>query len=147
MEPDRPRDRRRRRAEPAPRAVRGPSTRLMAGISLLRWRARRGPPRLPGEGPAYAPARLHRCSAMLRKVPPAAVALALVLGAAPAFAQSGAAPEDATAARTLEQNRRVLVWPPAPSEVPRGLPTGPVAPVAGNDRAGPVPAGGAGRRS
>ncbi len=88
---------------------------------------------------------------MLREIPPV-VALALVLGAAPAFAQPApapawAAPDGPTAARTLEQNRRVLTWPPAPSEVPRGMATGPVAPVARDDRAGAAPAGGAGRRS
>ena len=150
MEPDRPRGR--RRAKPALGGIRGPSTRRMAGISPLRWPARRGRPRLPGEGPAYAPARLHRFSAMLRKVPPAAVALALVLGAAPAFAQSGAAPaaapEDATAARTLEQNRRVVVSQPARSELLRGAAAEPAPPAGRVDEARAAPAAGrAGRRS
>jgi hypothetical protein len=72
---------------------------------------------------------------MLSKVPPAVVALALVLGAAPAFAQpvpapAGAAPEGSTAARTLEQNRRVGFWQPAPSETLRGTAAGSAAPTA-----------------
>ena len=88
---------------------------------------------------------------MLREVLPVA-ALALALGAAPASAQpapapASAPPDDSTAARTLEQNLRVVMWQPAPSEAPRGMATGPVAPVARNDRAGPAPAGAAGRRS
>jgi hypothetical protein len=86
---------------------------------------------------------------MLREIPPA-VALALVLGAAPASAQSGpasaaAAPEDSTAARTLEQNRRVLIGQPAPSEVLRGMAAGPSAPAASVGRAGAAPADAAGR--
>lgn len=88
---------------------------------------------------------------MLREIPHV-VALALVLGAAPAFAQpspasAAAAPEDSTAARTLEQNRRVFSWSPAPSEIRRGMAARPVAPVARDDRAGAAPAGGAGRKS
>ena len=70
-------------------------------------------------------------------------------GAAPAFAQSApapaAAPEDSTAARTLEQNRRVPVWQPAPSEVLRGMAAGPSAPAASVGRAGAAPADAAGR--
>jgi hypothetical protein len=49
------------------------------------------------------------------------VGLALGLGVASAFAQPAPppsnAPEDSTAARTLEQNRRVFIGRPAPSEV------------------------------
>jgi hypothetical protein len=89
---------------------------------------------------------------MLREIPPL-VALAFVLGAAPALAQSGpasaaAAPEDSTAARTLEQNRRIVVGQPARSEVLRGAAAEPASPAARVDeaRAAP-PAGRAGRRS
>jgi hypothetical protein len=82
---------------------------------------------------------------MLREIPHA-VALALVLGAVPAFAQPvpAAAPEDATVARTLEQNRRVLVGQPAQSGVLGGPATEPAASAARNDRAGPAPASGTG---
>ena len=89
---------------------------------------------------------------MLREIPPL-VALALGLGAAPALAQSGparaaAAPEDSTAARTLEQNRRVVVGQPTRSEVLRGAAADPAAPAARVDEARDAPpAGRAGRRS
>ena len=86
---------------------------------------------------------------MLREIPPA-VALAFVLGAAPALAQSGPAsaaapPDDSTAARTLEQNRRVLVGQPAQPEI-RGAADSAVAPAARVDeaRAAPPAAGRAG---
>ena len=70
-----------------------------------------------------------------RKILPV-TAMALCLGAAPALAQLApaptAAPEDPTAARTLEQNRRVVIGPPAPSDE-------------AGDRAGAAPTSGAGR--
>ena len=88
---------------------------------------------------------------MLREILPVA-ALALALGAAPASAQpapapASAPPDDSTAARTLEQNRRILVRQPARSEVLRGAAAEPAAPAARVDeaRAAP-PAGRAGRR-
>jgi hypothetical protein len=89
---------------------------------------------------------------MLREILPV-VALALALGAAPALAQCGpasaaSAPEDSTAARTLEQNRRVVVGQPARSELLRGAAAEPAPPAGRVDeaRAAP-PAGRAGRRS
>jgi hypothetical protein len=54
-----------------------------------------------------------------------------------------AAPDGSTAARTLEQNRRVLIGQPAAPEV-RGTAAGPDAP-ANRGRAGAAPAGGTGR--
>ena len=88
---------------------------------------------------------------MLREILPVA-ALALALGAAPASAQPAPAPasapsDDSTAARTLEQNRRVLFWHPASFEVPRGTVARPAAPMARVDEARAAPAGRAGRRS
>ncbi len=77
-------------------------------------------------------------------------ALALGLGAAPASAQSApapaAAPEASTAARTLEQNRRVPVWQPAPSEALGGMAAGPSAPAASVGPAGAAPVAGAAGR-
>jgi hypothetical protein len=85
--------------------------------------------------------------AMHRKISPV-IALALGLGAAPVLAQSApapaAAPEDSTAARTLEQNRRVLIEQPAPSGV-GGTATEPGAPAARVGRAGAAPAVATGR--
>ena len=78
---------------------------------------------------------------MLRKTP-LTIFLALGLGAAPAFAQPApaAAPEDSTAARTLEQNRRVSVGWAAPSE-PRSTAASPgAAPSNRNAAAGEKPA-------
>ena len=83
---------------------------------------------------------------MLREIPPV-VALVLLLGVAPASAQPAPAPPDgsSTAARTLEQNRRVLVGPPAQPEI-RGAADSAVAPAARVDeaRAAPPAAGRAG---
>ncbi|CAA9225690.1 MAG: hypothetical protein AVDCRST_MAG27-593 [uncultured Craurococcus sp.] len=84
---------------------------------------------------------------MLCKISPIVV-LALGLGAAPAFAQSAlapaTAPEGSTAARTLEQNRRVLTGQPAPSEALRSTAAEPEAPAASaRPRArNPAPGGG-----
>jgi hypothetical protein len=51
-----------------------------------------------------------------------AAALLLGLAAAPAFAQSLPAPEESTAVRTLEQNRRAFVPPPSRPQVAQDQP-------------------------
>ena len=82
---------------------------------------------------------------MLRETP---TIVALALGTASAFAQPAsnpaAAPGDATAARTLEQNRRVLIGQPAPSGS-HSTAAEAGARAALGDRAGGAATGGIGR--
>src|SRR5215212_8015820 len=91
-----------------------------------------------GAGRARSPsARWQRGTTMFRKLLPMTI-LALSLGAAPSVAEpefvQPTAPHGPTAARTLEQNRRVLLGP-APSETLSTASAEPAAPPRDRARA------------
>jgi hypothetical protein len=115
----------------------------MVRINPLHWRKRGELPSLPATGTAFVPAYRTRSMAMFRTILPV-TALALGLGTASASAQPAfsppIAPENSAAARTLEQNRRVVIGRPLASEV-RSMTAEPGSPPR-DPKAGPAVAAG-----
>jgi hypothetical protein len=86
----------------------------MPAITVSHWREAAAH-HIPCETPASR-RPIRRDAQRMRRKPLTAAALVLGLAAAPAFAQpsTAGAPEDSTAARTMEQNRRIPIAQPAP---------------------------------